>query len=378
MSEHLDGIMRYFPERYRRSRHFAKRVAARYQKIAGLGPPTHDLLQDVYRIVGDCYNEEIDKLPFELRPSNTRMVMREPNLALYYGMFTTFGRNLFDLLPGLVTEFRNTDVDDVPLSAVQFAFEAFYISFGPQDDLRLYGYSTVDGAYVFAFPGYPLQIVLTTLPDESKPEDSWVLNPARYYYLPLSTDDKDASFGVLIKDAIEKEISEQEDKGNIPDTGVYQVDGREIGIVNKRPETSLQDQKEVLDGEVVFREALRLVVNTICYLSQYPEEIDDSWPDGTPPALLEKLTKPKTRKQAQKAQAQLLAMGYSKIKICGRSIGGHDTDDMGGDVRPHWRRGHWRNQPYGELAQKRRLIWIRPTIVRRDKGDPEHGHIYEV
>jgi hypothetical protein len=29
----------------------------------------------------------------------------------------------------------------------------------------------------------------------------------------------------------------------------------------------------------------------------------------------------------------------------------------------HWRRGHWRQQPYGEGRSERRLAWIKPTLV---------------
>lgn len=33
--------------------------------------------------------------------------------------------------------------------------------------------------------------------------------------------------------------------------------------------------------------------------------------------------------------------------------------------REHWRRGHWRNQPYGPKLKEHRTIWIEPMIVNR-------------
>ena len=50
----------------------------------------------------------------------------------------------------------------------------------------------------------------------------------------------------------------------------------------------------------------------------------------------------------------------------------------GGEVSTHWRRGHWRRQPFGDGLQQIRLLWIKPALVRRDKGEPVHGHLYEV
>jgi hypothetical protein len=47
-------------------------------------------------------------------------------------------------------------------------------------------------------------------------------------------------------------------------------------------------------------------------------------------------------------------------------------------MSPHWRRGHFRQQPFGPKLAHRKLVWIMPTIVRRDKGTPENGHIYLV
>jgi hypothetical protein len=44
----------------------------------------------------------------------------------------------------------------------------------------------------------------------------------------------------------------------------------------------------------------------------------------------------------------------------------HDDGD-GHAVRTHWRRGHFRMQPFGPAAAQRKLIFVMPTIVRADK-----------
>lgn len=47
-------------------------------------------------------------------------------------------------------------------------------------------------------------------------------------------------------------------------------------------------------------------------------------------------------------------------KFANRSVG-----SPGGckDIRPHWRRGHWRSQPVGPGRAERRVLWIKPVYV---------------
>ena len=42
------------------------------------------------------------------------------------------------------------------------------------------------------------------------------------------------------------------------------------------------------------------------------------------------------------------------------------TDDTGGGVGVHWRRGHFRMQPHGPRNTLRRVTFIMPTLVRSD------------
>lgn len=50
----------------------------------------------------------------------------------------------------------------------------------------------------------------------------------------------------------------------------------------------------------------------------------------------------------------------------------------GSELVPHWRRGHWRRQAYGAGMLERRLLWIRPVLMRLDRGDAIQGNVYVV
>lgn len=48
------------------------------------------------------------------------------------------------------------------------------------------------------------------------------------------------------------------------------------------------------------------------------------------------------------------------------------TEVDGGDRRPHWRRGHFRRQPFGQARIERKLVFIRPVLVNASRF---HGDI---
>jgi hypothetical protein len=63
------------------------------------------------------------------------------------------------------------------------------------------------------------------------------------------------------------------------------------------------------------------------------------------------------------------------------AAGGDDEPGppTGREVRPHWRKGHWRRKPgweaYVERQEPPPLVFVRPTLVRPDRavGDPAHS-----
>jgi len=151
-----------------------------------------------------------------------------------------------------------------------------------------------------------------------------------------------------------------------------------VAHLDHHRETADRVAKENREGFPTFREALRLIVNALCYLVAYPDDVETRYPDGTPPALLEKLKRATKPKERQRTTSKLLSMGYTRVHFCGRAVHEHELVAPRGEVAPHWRRGHWRRQAAGPKHSERKLIWIMPTIVRRDKGEPERGRIYLV
>lgn len=122
----------------------------------------------------------------------------------------------------------------------------------------------------------------------------------------------------------------------------------------------------------VGHKALRLVVNSLCYLSSYPEQVERVWPEL--PKHVQAQARDKAKGNKKKMESMLEKMGYRPLHFCGLKFVQEHVGIGGGSEesrRQHWRRGHWRNQPYGEGRQQYRLRWIQPMLVNRD---PESKH----
>jgi len=129
----------------------------------------------------------------------------------------------------------------------------------------------------------------------------------------------------------------------------------------------------------LFDRAIKLIVNSICYLNYVNDDKEFYTTNDSATDLINELQKTKKRHEKFKLEEKLKKLSYSKIHYFGRKIEIESSENEHSyELEPHWRRGHWRNQAIGQGLIERKLIWIKPTIVRKDKGEPEQGHIYEV
>lgn len=124
----------------------------------------------------------------------------------------------------------------------------------------------------------------------------------------------------------------------------------------------------------------KVLVNCLLYLSlpKETQDINKEYPLDLPHNFNRKLSLGKSNNEKKKIENKITNFGFSKINFVGNSFKNskNQSKDETGELSPHWRRGHWRNQPYGENLKLSKLIWIKPTIVNKDKGEVIKGHIY--
>jgi hypothetical protein len=124
---------------------------------------------------------------------------------------------------------------------------------------------------------------------------------------------------------------------------------------------------------------INFIINCLLYLTTKEADIDEKYPEDLPIHLKASLEKANTNRKREIAKAEIFRNGFTKIKYVGHRIKKTKlTDNNGKEVSAHWRRGHWRNQKFGENLSETKLIWIIPTIVNKEKGEPQKGHIYEM
>jgi len=382
----------FHPLRYPKSRPFSKRLYEKYKSI-----DIHDKkwlneqMQDFFQI----FNTEIEKYPQPLRRgmiekhvgNQTDILNQELTLFLEIIKFRNRGRNIFYFPLGISSLFKQTDVTEISIANIKFPYKTFYVAFGSQKELDIgtegnEGYF-FDGAYIDLLNEKTLTIRLTSVREDRNynTETNWFKYPDTLFWIALEFENTEEKLIQAINRFIDSAKEEFESWDETPRT--FEIDGEEYKtnpLRNNDPQRQKRIKRIVNNAEK-FKEIAKLIFNAVCYLTSDEKEITETYTNHPPKTLTDRIKKLKKRKDKQKIEEELQRSGYTKIKICGQTISSQystNTTETGKELSVHWRRGHWRNQPFGQDNQERKLIWIKPTLVRKDKGEPQQGHIYSV
>lgn len=379
---------KYHPFRFQQSRPFARQAATAYVSVCGAAtPPTSKVSEKLSAIVQRGYNDALEDIPRLERPDHTRIVFSEISYTMHYAIYCAYGRNTFDFDESLISMFRNTDVGAVPIESLQLPFNAVYLSFGPQNDLLMFGgKAVIDGAYVRHVVPKTMEIALSVIPVNGwspvNPSD-FITDPDRNYYLPLPFIQ-----GLSVEDAIEQALNNQlkakaTSNATLEAFGEVQKEAKQDGIEirSSHLQSSQIFSEEIKEGYAVFKKAMNLVVNGLCYLTAYHDDGKTEWPVDAPSSMVDKVATAKTPKQKQRAESKLRSQGYSRVHFAretSEKAAQSTGDAVHENVRTHWRRGHWRNQPCGSNRMETKLIWIKPVLVAKKEDAEPDGHVYDV
>lgn len=395
-------LYRYHPERFKAYRDYAEPVGKLYrQKVEpSSGMMTVDQLNEVMRIVVSELNRRSMAFPRKLKKSHPQpslVIEAEETLATAYGRFVQAGRQIMDFPPALTEMLAKTDIDDIPLNSIRLPYASQYMYFGPQADLELEPGWLVDGAYVEqrGVSG-DVRFTITTVPHDCALSRQWYLFPEAEYTQDFVGDfrsmDLATAIDTVLSDRLASLQARQAKKGGditasmqrqseFFKNGASMPDG--VRVVDVGPKMAGIRDDIARRRFPIYKAALQLVVNALCYVAAYPDDIDTIWPEGTPDSLKQKALNGKGKEQ-MRAKSKLTALGYVPVHICGkqvteqRSIHGIHSQEHG-HISTHWRRGHWRNQVHGPARSLRKLIWVMPVIVgTKSNEEPVTGHLYLV
>lgn len=273
------------------------------------------------------------------------------------GQYELCGRQIFDLEPRLIEMFSNTDVGEATLEKIHFPYECFYVRFGKQEQIKLPyedEFEYLEGAFVaranMGNGESRLRFGFTTVLENG----DGLTTPG--YYIDLMPDEQKMEITKAIDSALARK--ERELIGNAEE---------DKAICEARVE-HLKESVALLKG------ASSLIINTLFYL----ENIKDCLPPkkagrDTPVNLL-----PGKGVKEHKVESKLFANGYSMVRLIGSEYENHEDGVLHGSKSAHWRRGHWRDQRYGEKNKLIKRIWMKPTRIGVGSigNPPEKGHIY--
>lgn len=266
------------------------------------------------------------------------------------------GRQIFAFPDALIASFLETDVDEVPVSFVRSPYRNYYLKFGTYTQIPIPGIAGrfLDGAYVYEI------------------EDGLCFETT--HFIPsANTGASGRPFALVTKGS--HTVGEALERGLAEMRAQRDNSARESRFFR---DTRTEAMAILESGIPLFQSCLRLVFNCLAFINSHPDQVEDSFLDAPRP-LVAKLERAATPKDVQRNTSKLMSAGFAKVRLCGRLINDEMVrpEGIGSEVRSHWRRGHWRLQPCGPQLAQLRLTWVRPTVVRADKGPPELGHIYE-
>jgi len=295
------------------------------------------------------------------------------------------GRNIFHLSPFLTTLLQKTDVGNVRFEDIKLPYKSIYLHFGNVDSIEfpvdhieqkhrlnhLDKKYYLDGAFVTESLNQSLQIVLTFIDKEDNFNKNISINTDfRFPTVEFTLDFGEVKEGITFNDSTVCFFDTWESDGD-PSEIKY---SKMHKLLKKPYDFEFESEFEEYD---LFDRSLSLIVNSLCYLNYVDDDIEIYTTDKQSTQLLKELNQSNKKSNKEKLKRDLSRYSYSKIHLFGSKVHSeYRVTENGIELDSHWRRGHWRNQPFGHKFQCRKLIWIQPTIVSTDKGDPKQGHLY--
>lgn len=143
----------------------------------------------------------------------------------------------------------------------------------------------------------------------------------------------------------------------------------------------LNNYLNVTNRPDLLQDITRLAFNTLCYLNWKDRDVVLKYPSAKLQAEEEEA---KTNKSRKKVASKASIAGYRKLYFCGYSYPplsetkSDNASSTANPVKTHWRRGHWRNQPFGKGLRDTKLIWIKPVIVALTSETPKEKTVYQL
>lgn len=309
-------------------------------------------------------------------------IFKDGEFKRFLDQFINFwdgSRQVFSMERQLCEQLSQTDIADVPWDELRLPHEEFFLSFGDygQDSFAIRDFQyIVDGVYIkrvdqrsVGFPNDTILLQFTSRLLKPSYEEARALR-GTHFAEPVYEFCVSGKGCATIGDAMARGEAEYRIYCNRLDEMGYVLAQEFLTdfpfpLGRKMNFTELKFDR----GKQVILAALPVLFNSIFYLCQKPEARIEGFPLSAPSALLHQWKSTTTPSVKRIFENRLAEKGFSKIYFVRDPDLQPDTTIPDGNriVRAHWRRGHWRNQPFGKGAMERRWRWIKPVLVKKDE-----------
>lgn len=292
-----------------------------------------------------------------------------------FGSYVDSGKIIFDLSKTLTQSLLMTDAENIPCGELPFPADSFYLHFGNDIGLRDDGFD-IEGAFVKRLED---RMLIDLVPQGfGQPHFLALPRGESFVGAPVMLDDPTKSVSQSLTDSIDQVLAANakifEEMAKVE----AQLE-RQYGQVVKVP----SPVENLSEKGPLLQKALTLIVNTLFYLAAEPDDVVEDWGRETPKEALEKLQAAQKPGEIKTIENTLRNAGYSKVRLVGRSFAKslaaqqiQEASASGKMLAVHFRRGHFRRQPYGPERALRKTIFVAPVLVNAGSGGEPQGKIY--
>ena len=286
-------------------------------------------------------------------PQSTLIASEEMQGILALTQWALNGKALYSISEELVHAFSLSDCGQMSVEDVIAEPHNFYMHFEKHSAhyITLPGGALLEGAYVFHVPRISTRIVLCGRNPGAQPLERWkerynLRLPSHFLQMPVTE-----AIDLALKEDL-RDIQSAAEQFKNDDKKTYNA---ELLIAR------------MMEGRESYEQALQLVLNALAYKKGYSNDQKIEWPPEAPPKLVRQVSSESSRERAR-GESKLLELGFIPVTYVGRLFSNTVFRNDGQlHKKAHWRRGHWRNQFYGEARALRKLIWLQPTLVGQNQ-----------
>lgn len=282
--------------------------------------------------------------------------------------FRIAGSNAFLLSDEVVGLLAHSSLADVRIGDIKLPYDALYLAF--ESPLPINELTLLEGAYLaVGGDGFVFRLCFST-PRSGWPD--WLIDPAMN--IILSGAEKTLAEAIIGHLSFCAEITAE--YADDPMTHSSSALNRAVFSHGTRVEhskrpTSVRYAEFIAGNRIGVEKALALVASAACLLTEIPDDLIG------PMVLCP--SKRSTGSKVMKTVPGAIEARYLTLKTSRPNAGNALAAGSTISPRAHWRRGHFRRQPYGAKGNELfRPRWIRPVLVNPENGQPAERSEYRV